>query len=138
MKECIKCNVLKSLGEFRSRQSKCISCQNDYLGKYYENKKDIIKQNISKRISNLPAGVYMVKCLINGKRYIGQSVKPYRRKTEHFSKLKYTRLSKPELQKDLLQYGKQAFVFGVIEHCNTDVLLEREKHYIDVFKPEYN
>ena len=138
MKKCSVCNVVKPVNEFRSRQAKCVSCQNDYLATYYKGKTDTIKEKIQNRINSIGAGVYMIKCLVNGKCYIGQSIKPYRRKTEHFSKLKYIHLSKPELQKDLLQYGKQSFEFSIIEHCEIDELLKKEKHYIDVFKPEYN
>lgn len=30
------------------------------------------------------------------------------------------------------------FSFTILEYCDSDVLLEREQHYIDTLKPEYN
>jgi group I intron endonuclease len=35
------------------------------------------------------------------------------------------------LQRSYNKYGRKAFVFSVIEYCSEDVLLERERYYID-------
>ena len=90
--------------------------------------------------SSIPAGVYMIKNLITGERYIGQSVKPYRRRGEHFSILTNNKnqCSPNVLQDAMEQYGKTCFVFGVLEHCGKEELLAKEQYYINLYKPEYN
>jgi group I intron endonuclease len=42
------------------------------------------------------------------------------------------------IQSDLKQYGRNTFVFGIIEHCEPEQLLERERYYINLYNPEYN
>jgi len=38
----------------------------------------------------------------------------------------------------LLKYGYHNFSLTILECCNTDNLVSREKHYFDVYSPEYN
>jgi hypothetical protein len=112
--------------------------------KHRESTKNRARNNpepIRERNNRIPAGVYMIKCLVNGKCYIGQSKRPYLRRACHFST--YTTKSNIDKQNllikaDMKQYGKSAFVFGIIEHCEVDKLLERETYYISKLNPAYN
>jgi hypothetical protein len=91
------------------------------------------------KYNSIPAGVYMIKCLANGKCYIGQSKRPYVRRASHFSTFTTSsNISNPLIKADMDKYGKSAFVFGVIEHCEADKLLEREAYYISKLNPAYN
>lgn len=38
----------------------------------------------------------------------------------------------------LLKYGYSNFSLEILEYCDSVLCLQREKHYIDHFKPEYN
>jgi len=38
----------------------------------------------------------------------------------------------------LLKYGYSGFKLEILEFCDIDLLMEREKYYMDLFKPEYN
>ena len=162
MKECNKCKQVLALDMFNKRQAKCKECQKqhysynkEYIKQYCkqwrldnpEYGKQWIKNNkeqhnsVIKKIHNkIPPGVYMIKCLTNNKCYIGQSKVPYRRQTEHFSKHQSNKSTSynPHIQADLKQYGRKSFVFGIIEHCNKEQLLEREQYYINLYNPEYN
>lgn len=118
--------------------------------KYRENNQEHIKQwrldnkvkirkAVEKLTYSIEPGVYMVKCLINNKRYIGQSTQPYNRRTHHFSNCTTAfPNTNDEMQIDLKQYGKDKFIFGIIEYCNKEELLIKEKQYINEYRPEYN
>ena len=108
---------------------------------WYQDNPEYMKQYSKQYHLQLPPGVYMVKCLVNGKRYIGESVKPVRRRCEHFSNCKTAKSLKTtnaSLQADIKLYGKDKFVFGIVEYCEPEQLLEREQYYINLYKPEYN
>lgn len=40
--------------------------------------------------------------------------------------------------KALLKYGYSKFSLEILEYCEVNVLFERENHYFDIIKPEYN
>ncbi len=42
------------------------------------------------------------------------------------------------INKALLKHGYSKFKLEIIEYCNPKDLVEREQHYIDIIKPEYN
>jgi hypothetical protein len=107
---------------------------------HYNENKEQHKQITKNNANSIPAGIYMIKNKITGESYIGQSIQPYRRRTEHFSKLtkNYNQITPPRLQSAIKQHGKICFVFGVLEYCSKEELLAKEKYYIDLYKPEYN
>lgn len=110
-----------------------------YNKQYYQDNAEYNKQLVQKYNNSIKPGVYMVKCLLTGNCYVGQSIKPYRRRIEHFSKYQSKKnQTNPKLQADMKQYGKNAFVFGIIEHCESEQLLEREKYWIQNLNPTYN
>ena len=110
-----------------------------YVKNYINNNKEAWLKMNEDYINRVPAGVYGIKCLINGKMYIGESKYPLKRRGHHFSlaksekTLSSTNLS---LQKDLQKYGKGNFIFGIIEE--TPNHKQRETYWINYYQPEYN
>ena len=82
-------------------------------------------------------GVYAIRCVHNGREYIGAgNVK--RRFREHRSALcKGTHTSK-KLQQDWSGFGEQAFEFLLLETCAPENCIIREQHYLDKLKPYNN
>lgn len=80
-------------------------------------------------------GVYMIKCLINGKVYIGKSNDVKRRWREHKSKLKRNNHENEKLQCDWNLYGEDNFEFKLIKNYNDEEIgIELEKKYINEYK----
>ena len=80
-------------------------------------------------------GVYMIKCLINGKVYIGKSNDVKRRWREHKSRLKRNNHENEKLQYDWNKYGEDNFKFKLIENYdNEEFGIELEKKYINKYK----
>ena len=77
--------------------------------------------------------IYKATNLINGKVYIGQTIKPLnRRKIEHFSSAKTN--NKTYFWKALSKYGIDNFKWQVICICsNIDSLNEQEEYYIKFY-----
>lgn len=83
--------------------------------------------------------IYCAHCIFTGKKYIGQTVKNNLnlRINEHFaSAIKNNRRGK--FQKALKKYGRDGFIWGVIEECNFDKLNNREIYWIGVYKTVEN
>lgn len=83
-------------------------------------------------------GVYMIFNLQNGKRYVGSSVDIYNRLHEHLHILIRNEAHNKHLQNAWNKYGKDNFIYCVLEYCDKDKQFEREQYYIDLIKPEYN
>jgi hypothetical protein len=137
MKKCTKCNIEKSIESFRTRKdgyrsSWCKDCMSENCRTSL-----IQKQWKQNNINSIQPGVYMFTCLINNKRYVGESNKPMRRRNEHlYSITNGNNISNPEMKKDMLQYGIKNFKFEILESCNNHK--EREKYWINELNPEYN
>lgn len=164
MKECNKCKQILALDMFYSRSAKCKECEKiqkkihrannikkyrvwDNSEKHKSNvkkwnidNKEYLYQYIKNNETSILPGVYLIKNMINGKCYVGQSKRPYRRSCEHFSIRNSSKSNafNPYIQADLKQYGRNAFIFGIIEHCDSEQLLKREKYYINLYQPQYN
>lgn len=81
------------------------------------------------------SGIYVLRNKVNGKCYIGKSVRLDRRSKEHkFASTLRGRVLRRAYEK----YGKDNFEFTVLERCAEEVCYEREEHYIATLKPEYN
>ncbi len=137
MKKCTKCQETKELTKFVKRtdtkdglNSWCKSCVYQKSSNY-EAYKESIKRNIVKYHNKLPPGIYLVKNLNTGDYYIGQSKTPIQRVMHHLSYASKLPWLETISKTDHL-------IWGIIEHCTPDKLLEREKYWINKLKPKYN
>ena len=147
MKICSKCKLELSLDMFsKNKYAKdglqiwCRVCANERSTAYYKVNPEKVIASVNKMQHSIQPGVYMVKNLITGSIYVGQSETPYQRKTQHMSirKSKKGFNTNQWLNKDLNKYGREAFVFEILEHCAKEDLKEREDFYIRTLKPYYN
>lgn len=83
-------------------------------------------------------GIYSITNSINGKRYIGQSNDILKRWRNHISKLNNGKHKNSHLQRAWLKYGKDNFVFEILEEYNNDVIDDREIYYIKHFNSMAN
>lgn len=73
-------------------------------------------------------GIYKITNKINNKVYIGQSVHIERRWSEHCFPSKESVIAKA-----IKEYGKENFLFEIIEECNVEELDAREKYWIQYY-----
>lgn len=84
-------------------------------------------------------GIYFIK--IGSNTYVGSSIDLYSRLTGHRNGLKLkekSRSSNKILQSAFKKYGEKDTFFKILEFCNIDNLLEREKYHIDIVDPSCN
>lgn len=72
-------------------------------------------------------GIYKITNMTNGKSYIGQSVHIERRFIEHKS------CQSSIISNAIIKYGKDNFVFEVIEECDISLLNKQEAYYIQLY-----
>lgn len=85
-------------------------------------------------------GIYKIQNKINGKIYIGQSNNIERRLKEHCCPEAYKR-SRIPVDIAIHKYGKENFIFEVVEECSLEQLNQREEFWIQYFnsyKTGYN
>jgi group I intron endonuclease len=80
-------------------------------------------------------GIYKIENIENGKLYIGSASNFLKRKSSHFCYLRRGTHHNIHLQR-AFNKSKTSFTFTLIEQ--TENLLEREQHYIDILQPQYN
>lgn len=86
-------------------------------------------------------GVYCITNTVNNKKYIGSSAAKdyiFMRATHHFLDLKHNKHHNIHLQSAFNKYGEDNFLFEILEVCEPSLCIEREQHWIDSLKPEYN
>lgn len=76
-------------------------------------------------------GVYQIRNLINNKIYVGSTKNLYCRKRSHFYSLNKNNHRNKYLQNAYNKYGKDNFIFEVIEFCDIDNQLLLEQYWID-------
>lgn len=59
--------------------------------------------------------IYLLKCISNGKCYVGRTTKPRFRKKLHINNLKANRHINKLMQEDFNKYGENHFVFEIVE-----------------------
>lgn len=77
------------------------------------------------------SGIYEIFCALEGKSYIGSTSFLRRRFSEHKRALRKKAHHSQKLQRAWNQHGENAFVFSVIEKCNTEKLDLLEQFWID-------
>ena len=97
-----------------------------------ENKLDILNYVKGK------SGVYMWTNKLNGKKYIGSSVELRRRLLEYYNVNRLLNETSMPINIALLKYGYKNFSFTILEFCGIESLMSREKHFFEVYFPEYN
>ena len=87
-------------------------------------------------------GVYQIRNIINNKIYVGSSSNLHKRKHEHFRTLLTNNHHNVRLQRAFNKYGKENFIFEIIEFIkDKDKLLKVEQYWLDRFnavKDGYN
>jgi group I intron endonuclease len=79
-------------------------------------------------------GIYKITNRINGKFYIGQSNNIERRFMEH--KTPHGTITSIKLA--IKKYGKENFLFEILEECKLEELDAKEVFWIETLKPQYN
>lgn len=77
--------------------------------------------------------VYMIKCTVNNKVYIGQTKNLESRIKNHKNRLSRDRHESEELQNDYNKYGSRCFKYRLLERCNWKDALIRETYWIDYY-----
>lgn len=84
--------------------------------------------------------IYFIRCLSNGKMYVGSCLNYNSRISNHFKDLMKAKHSNKLLQADFNYYGRSNFEYGQLETCNEEDALDRENENMDKYKtyiPEY-
>jgi group I intron endonuclease len=89
--------------------------------------------------------IYEIRCVLNGRRYIGSSVDLTKRWNEHImgclSSLVFGSLTNVRLQRDVKEFGIENFTFRILKKCFTlsyDEMLALELQMIKEQQPYYN
>lgn len=80
-------------------------------------------------------GIYQIRCLVNGKVYVGSTVWIDRRWKEHFRLLTRGVHHSRHLQRSWLEFGSNSFVFEILELASADDLIRIEQEYLDRIRP---
>lgn len=80
-------------------------------------------------------GIYAIRNLINGKKYIGQTIDFENREKLHFSYLKNGTHDNPHLQYSYNKYGQNNFEFKIILYCEQFEMTRYEQAIIDSYDP---
>jgi len=86
---------------------------------------------------NIPV-IYKITNLINGKFYIGSTLKFYDRVYGHKSSAKSQTHHNAILQRAFNKYGLENFIFEIVKICHEEELIECEQWFVDNLKPDYN
>ncbi len=83
-------------------------------------------------------GIYMWSNKLNGKKYVGSSVDLRRRLSEYYKISRLLNEKSMPIHVALLKYGYQNFTLTILEICDRYSLMSREKHFFELYSPEYN
>lgn len=84
------------------------------------------------------SGIYLWTNRLNGKKYVGSSVDLRRRFLEYYNVNRLLNEKSMPIYVALLKYGYANFSLTILETYDKDSLMSREKHFFDVYSPEYN
>lgn len=77
--------------------------------------------------------IYIIKNITNNKVYIGKTACFITRQKEHLRKLKSGKHVNKHLQFSYNKYGKDVFIFNVLEECDEIIINDREKYWITFY-----
>jgi group I intron endonuclease len=84
-------------------------------------------------------GIYLITSKINNKKYVGQAVDITKRWQRHLQDLKANRHPNKHLQRHFNKYLVEDLTFEILEEVTElNLLTEREQHYMNLLKPEFN
>lgn len=87
----------------------------------------------------MTSGIYFIKNIVNGNRYIGSAINIKGRWAAHKHELRKGIHRNSHVQRAWNLYGEESFLFEVVEFVKEKGdLLSREQFYLDKFLPEYN
>ena len=78
------------------------------------------------------SGVYAIRHLGSGKRYVGSSVNLHDRARRHLDALRNGTHHSARLQAAWKRHGEDSFELGILELCTVTELLEREQFHLEV------
>ena len=79
------------------------------------------------------SGIYQIRNLFTNHIYIGSARNLHKRKLEHFRRLLNQEHVNKHLQNSYNKYGKENFVFELVELCSVDDLLQTEQYWLNLF-----
>ena len=82
----------------------------------------------------IDSGIYMIRCKIDNKVYIGQSIYLKRRMRDHQRKLETGTHPNTYLQHAVDKYGISNFDFRIVERCNYSDIDNKERYWIHYFR----
>lgn len=82
----------------------------------------------------MTCGIYQIRNLVNGKIYVGSSKEINKRWTKHRIDLRKNCHHSILLQRAWNKYGKENFVFEIMEETDKKSLIIREQYYLDLLK----
>lgn len=85
----------------------------------------------------MASGIYWIKNTLNNKVYIGSACNLKRRQNEHFARLNKGTHTNRHLQNSWNKYGKDVFIFEILEFVEKPKLIKKEQKYLNKYK-SYN
>lgn len=80
------------------------------------------------------SGIYCIENITDGKKYIGKGSDIKKRWSDHIYLFKNNKHYNSYMQRIWNKYGKNVFKFYIIEECNKNNLVSKEKYYIKKMK----
>lgn len=80
------------------------------------------------------SGVYIIECIQNGKKLVGESSNVYKRFNYHKQNLKNNRHENPYLQNAYNKYGIDKFKFYILEYCDPKNTKKLENYWCNLLK----
>lgn len=87
---------------------------------------------------DLNTGIYEIRNIKNGRRYVGSAVNVSKRWREHLRQLETGKHHSRFMQRCWNKNGGENFIFRVLKACEVGDLIAEEQEAIDAIKPEYN
>lgn len=84
------------------------------------------------------SGVYKMTNIKSNDFYIGSSRNIYNRYYSHWHMLKNVDHPNSKIRNHASIFGKDTFIFEVLEYCDEKIMKDREQYYCDLLKPTYN